>query len=122
MIPDPTGCRSRYPRNFVSLYRDQTLYFATRSHAAIASLLRMGLRRLFTEHPASVGETYLQHFGVACSFSFRMILGGLACFIHALLPFLFVRTGSECVSKLYQRMVTQRRTLQAREAGPRALS
>ncbi|MBS0481628.1 MAG: hypothetical protein JSR96_05635 [Proteobacteria bacterium] len=65
--------------------------------------------RLFREHPASVGETYVEHLGVASSFGFRMILGGCACLIHGLLPFLFVKTGSKQVTELHTRMVTNRR-------------
>ncbi len=53
------------------------------------------MRSLFTEHPASVDETYTEHLGVAFGFSLRMCLGGLACLVHAFLPFLFVKTGSE---------------------------
>jgi hypothetical protein len=70
----------------------------------------MGLRRLFTEHPASVGETYLEHLCVAIGFAARMILGGVACFVHALFPFLFQHTGSECIEQLHDRMVVNRVT------------
>lgn len=75
----------------------------------------MALNRLFTEHPASVGESYGEHLVVAGSFGLRMMLGGLACLIHALLPFLFVRTGSVQISTLHETMVThrQRKTLPA---------
>ena len=75
----------------------------------------MALNRLFTEHPASVGESYGEHFVVAGSFGLRMILGGFACLIHALLPFLFVRTGSVQISTLHETMVAhrQRKTLPA---------
>ena len=69
----------------------------------------MGLRRLFTEHPASVGETYFQHLCAATGFAVRMFAGAIACFIHALLPFTFQYTGSNCISCLYERMVTNRR-------------
>ena len=68
----------------------------------------MRLMRLFIEHPASVGETYLQHLRSAAGFSSRMLAGGCACFVHSLLPFLFVHTGSRCVDELYARMVTHR--------------
>lgn len=67
-----------------------------------------GLRRLFTEHPASVGETYVQHLGQASSFGSRMVVAGLCCLVHGLLPFLFVRTGSNAVTKLHDRMVVNR--------------
>jgi len=68
----------------------------------------MGLRRLFTEHPASVGETYLQHLCAATGFATRMMFGGIACFLHALFPFAFRRTGSECIEQLHDRMVLNR--------------
>jgi hypothetical protein len=59
-------------------------------------------------HPASVGETYLEHMGVAFSFAGRMALGAMACFVHGLLPFLFTRTGSGTINLLHERMVTNR--------------
>jgi hypothetical protein len=62
----------------------------------------------FTAHPASVGETYAQHFWSACKFSASMISAGFACFVHGLFPFVFVTTGSSTVKKLYDRMVTHR--------------
>jgi hypothetical protein len=70
----------------------------------------MRLSRFFTEHPATVGETYLEHLCVATGFAVTMVLGGLACFLHALFPFAFVRTGSECISRLHDRMVINRNT------------
>lgn len=75
----------------------------------------MTLNRLFTEHPASVGESYGEHLVMAGSFGLRMMLGGVACLIHAVLPFLFVRTGSVQISTLHETMVThrQRKTLPA---------
>lgn len=72
----------------------------------------MSLRRLFSEHPASVGETYGEHLAMASGFGIRMILGGCACLIHGLLPFLFVRTGSAQISELHETMVSNRRRKQ----------
>jgi hypothetical protein len=66
-------------------------------------------RALFTEHPASVGENYLEHFLAAGGFGLRMLAGGCACMLHGLLPFLFVNTGSRTVADLYERMLTHRR-------------
>lgn len=62
----------------------------------------------FTEHPASVGETYGEHFRSACKFSAGMISAGVACFVHAVFPFVFVTTGSSKVRELYERMVANR--------------
>ena len=66
------------------------------------------LCRSFTEHPASVGETYGQHFAHASGFGIRMILGGVACMLHGVFPFLFVKTGSKQITTLHGRMVTHR--------------
>ncbi len=65
--------------------------------------------RAFTQHPASVGESYGEHMGQAVCFGSRMVLAGLACLVHGLLPFLFVRTGSRTISELNERMVRNRR-------------
>jgi hypothetical protein len=64
---------------------------------------------LFTDHPGSVGETYTEHMVTASGFGMRMILAGLACMVHAFLPFLFVKTGSQQIAGLYDRMVANRR-------------
>ncbi len=68
----------------------------------------MSLRSLFEDHPASVGETYWQHLASAWGFSWRMAVASLACLVHALLPFLFTKYGSETITQLYDRMVTNR--------------
>lgn len=65
--------------------------------------------RLFRDHPASVGETYVEHMGHAFRFGVTMILGGLACLVHGLVPGLCTRTGSDCIRALHQRMVMHRR-------------
>ena len=65
--------------------------------------------RAFTEHPASVGETYTGHMARAACFGLRMIGAGIACLVHALLPFLFQRTGSVAIAELNDRMVVNRR-------------
>jgi hypothetical protein len=64
--------------------------------------------RLFTKHPASVGETYVRHLLSAAGFGLRMFLGSLACLVHAVLPFLFTQTGSDCVADLHRRMTSRR--------------
>lgn len=66
------------------------------------------MRISFTEHPAAVGESYGEHMAMAGSFGVAMILGGLACLVHALLPFAFERTGSNAIRSLHERMVTHR--------------
>lgn len=58
----------------------------------------------FTHHPHEVGESYGQHFVHAGGFGLRMLLGGAAVMIHAVLPFLFVNTGSQTMDKLHRQM------------------
>jgi hypothetical protein len=43
-------------------------------------------RRLFLDHPATVGESYVEHFGVAGRFGMTMIKGGLGALVHAFVP------------------------------------
>ena len=69
----------------------------------------MNVIRAFTEHPASVGESYGEHLGRALYFGLRMVFAGIACLVHGVLPFLFVRTGSRAITELNDRMVASRR-------------
>jgi hypothetical protein len=68
-------------------------------------------QRLFTAHPASVNESYWQHFVAAVGFGFRMIWGGIVCLIHALIPGAYCTKASEMICELHERMVTNRRRL-----------
>jgi hypothetical protein len=69
------------------------------------------LRSLFQTHPASVGETYFEHLKSALGFGLGMIGGGMACMVHALLPFLFTSTGSRTIARLHDRMIANRTRL-----------
>ena len=68
----------------------------------------MALKAKFTEHPASVGETYGEHFTVAMGFSLSLFKAAICCGIHAVLPFLFEKTGSNSIIEFHDRMVTHR--------------
>ena len=60
--------------------------------------------RLFTEHPQSVDETYLEHMRFAAGFSGRLFLAAGAALVHAFLPFLFEKTASSMISTMHHRM------------------
>lgn len=68
----------------------------------------MDCLRYFREHPRSVGESYRQHGVHAASFGWSMLRGSLACFVHALCPWLCTTTGSRTVIRLHDRMVVNR--------------
>lgn len=65
--------------------------------------------RMLFAHPRSVNESYGEHLFVAGSFGVTMVGAGLACLVHAIVPGLFVRTGSLAIERLHVRMVTNRR-------------
>jgi hypothetical protein len=70
-------------------------------------------RKLFLDHPASVGESYTEHFGVAGRFGLKMVIGGTGCMLHALLPFVFKTRGSDTVRALHAEMVAKRSAVRA---------
>ncbi len=58
------------------------------------------MRNPFTAHPHDVGESYLEHCAFACRYGAKMALGGIAAFVHGMLPFLFQATGSRVTREL----------------------
>lgn len=64
----------------------------------------MTLKRLFTEHPAMVGETYPEHMRTALGFAGPLAVAAGAALVHAFLPFLCVTAASDRVKRLYARM------------------
>lgn len=66
------------------------------------------LTRLFTAHPARVGESYFGHMHTALTFAFWLLVAGLAALVHALLPWLFERTASDISIRLHSRMMRRR--------------
>ena len=74
------------------------------------------IRRLFLDHPDSVGESYAEHFGVATRFGARMVAGGLAAWVHALVPAFCRSTGSRTVAALHAELVAKRRATAAAQA------
>jgi len=66
------------------------------------------LMNFFTEHPESVGETYLEHFFVAIRFSFKLFLSSIAALIHAFIPALFKKTASRQIKKMYGQMTSRK--------------
>jgi len=83
--------------------------FTRRRQVDFRNILKKTLAmKIFTQHPASVGENYLQHMGTSLSFALPLLGACLACLIHAVLPFMFEKTGSRIITRLHDRMVTHR--------------
>lgn len=64
----------------------------------------MELRRHFTEHPASVGETYFEHMKVASGFARTLAKATVACTVHAIVPSMCEKTASTAIKELHARM------------------
>lgn len=64
----------------------------------------MELRRHFTDHPAAVGETYLEHLRVASGFARTLAKATVACTVHAVVPSLCEKTASTAIKDLHARM------------------
>ena len=67
------------------------------------------MANLFSAHPASVGESYGEHFVFALAFGARMALGGMAAMVHAVFPFAFITTASRALDELNARRDRGRR-------------
>lgn len=61
------------------------------------------MKNIFTDHPHSIGETYLRHGVEALFIALRMTYTSAAMIIHAFLPFLFVKTARKTVYYFYNR-------------------
>lgn len=56
--------------------------------------------RLFVDHPASVDESFFQHFCFATRLASRLFLAAAAAFTHGLIPGLCTSTASNLIREL----------------------
>ena len=68
----------------------------------------MTILNLFTDHPASVNESYVEHMEMSGTFAAWLFAAGFCAAVHAVFPFLFEKTGSRIITRLHNRMVTGR--------------
>ncbi len=83
-------------------------------HTAAGGATAMGRQRAatplrpllgtFTDHPASVGETYRDYMVVALGYGARLVRAGCAAMVHAFLPALFETTASETIRAMHAEM------------------
>ncbi len=59
-------------------------------------------------HLKEINETYLEHMHFAQKCGWRMVLAGLACVIHSIIPGVFVSTASGTM-KLLEAEITERK-------------
>lgn len=64
--------------------------------------------RLFRDHPRTAGESYLAHQRVAMGLGLSLLGAGLASLVHAVIPGLCVRTASNTIQALNERLRARR--------------
>lgn len=77
------------------------------SDAPHTSTHRTPIQRLFTDHPASVNETYFGHMRFALGFSFWLGVAALAALVHAFIPVLCETTASRIFKRLHTKITTR---------------
>lgn len=78
----------------------------------------LSFRKAFTDHPASVNETYFEHFRVASHYSRELAGASLKALVHAFVPGLCCTSASEKIKELHGEVTTGTRAelADAREA------
>ncbi len=66
------------------------------------------LNRLFLDHPREMGQSYFEHQRNAFGYAGSMFAAAIACFVHGLVPALFLHTGSRVVARLSELMAANR--------------
>ena len=72
-------------------------------------------KKLFTDHPNEMGESYIEHLICASMYGVRMVFTGFAAIIHSIFPFLFQTTASDLAKEITGDVRTPKSELQAPE-------
>lgn len=64
--------------------------------------------RLFTDHPASVGESYFEHLAASLGTAGRLAAAAAGCVVHAVVPGLCRTTGSDAILALHAQVAPRR--------------
>lgn len=77
------------------------------SDASQSPARRNPISVIFTDHPATVNETFFQHMHFALSFSFWLGVASLAALVHAFIPALCETTASRILKRLHARIMAR---------------
>jgi hypothetical protein len=66
------------------------------------------LRAMFTDHPASVGESYLEHLRASLGTATKLGAAAGACVVHAVVPGLCRTTASTAILRLHAEVMPRR--------------
>jgi len=82
-------------------FQQFTVWLLQEKHKQKAWQIRDEVEKAFTDHPTETGETYFEHLWFTIKISFRFILVSLVLLTHGLFPFLFMRTASVQIERIY---------------------
>jgi hypothetical protein len=66
------------------------------------------LRRMFIDHPSSLGMSWAGHGLGAVRIGFRLVGAGLACIVHAAIPGWFTETAGRTVTQMHADMARRK--------------
>lgn len=73
-------------------------------------------RKSFVEHPASVDETYFEHFAVAMHYARELAGASAKAMVHAFVPGMCCTSASEKIKQLHSEVTTGHRAEMAAAA------
>lgn len=71
------------------------------------------LKQVFHDHPAKVGENYVEHMVFAFGFSFRLFRAAFAALVHGVVPCLHETTASSVVMAMNDEICARRAVMAA---------
>ena len=66
------------------------------------------MKNIFTDHPNSVGESYMKHMLFAIKVGLKLILWGFAAIFHGIFPFVLKTYVSSNIKKLHDDIFVNR--------------
>jgi len=69
---------------------------------------RSGSGNIFTDHPRSLGMTWVSHGAGAVKIGAELIGAGAACIVHAIVPGWFTETAGRTVIRLHEHMTKRK--------------
>ncbi|MGI4879105.1 MAG: DUF6356 family protein [Janthinobacterium lividum] len=66
------------------------------------------IQRLMIDHPRSVGESYFEHMRASLKVAGKLAAAAGGCIVHAIVPGLCTKTGSNAILKLHAEIYPRR--------------
>ena len=90
-------------------YFSHTTFFGKFDNAILRPPVH-NLPMMINRHLEDIGETYGEHMVHAGGYGISLLIAGLACIVHAILPWLFETKASQCITRMHAAMSARRAT------------